>query len=48
MRKFDADSGKIFGISPATANSHIERVKKKFGIRIRTQATAMVVTSDYL
>ena len=46
--KSDTDIGAILGISPNTAHFHIERVKKKLGVRTRTQAAAMIVTMGYL
>jgi LuxR family quorum sensing-dependent transcriptional regulator len=46
--KSDTDIGKILGISHTTAHFHIERVKKKLGVRTRTQAAAMVATLGYL
>jgi DNA-binding CsgD family transcriptional regulator len=46
--KSDTDIGKILGISHTTAHFHIERVKKKLGVRTRTQAAAMIVTLGYL
>jgi DNA-binding CsgD family transcriptional regulator len=45
--KSDTDIGKILGISHTTAHFHIERVKKKLGVRTRTQAAAMVVALGY-
>ena len=46
--KSDTDIGKILGISHTTAHFHIERVKKKLGVRTRTQAAAMIVALGYL
>ena len=46
--KSDTDIGAILGISPTTVHFHIESVKKKFGVRTRTQAAAMVMASGYL
>lgn len=46
--KSDTDIGKILGISHTTAHFHIERIKKKLGVRTRTQAAAMVMTLGYL
>jgi DNA-binding CsgD family transcriptional regulator len=46
--KSDTDIGAILGISRNTAHFHIERVKKKLGVRTRTQAAAMIVTLGYL
>jgi DNA-binding CsgD family transcriptional regulator len=46
--KSDTDIGKILGILHTTAHFHIERVKKKLGVRTRTQAAAMVATLGYL
>jgi DNA-binding CsgD family transcriptional regulator len=46
--KSDMDIGKILGISHTTVHFHVERVKKKLGVRTRTQAAAMVMTLGYL
>jgi len=46
--KSDTDIGKILDISHTTVHFHIERVKKKLGIKTRTQAAAMVVSLGYL
>jgi DNA-binding CsgD family transcriptional regulator len=46
--KSDTDIGKILGISHTTVHFHIERVKKKLGVRTRTQAAAMIMTLGYL
>lgn len=46
--KSDTDIGKILGISHTTVHFHVERVKKKLGVRTRTQAAAMVATLGYL
>ncbi len=46
--KSDTDIGEILGISPTTVHFHIERVKKKLGVRTRTQAAAMIMTLGYL
>ena len=46
--KSDTDIGKILGISHTTVHFHIEKVKKKLGVRTRTQAAAMVMTLGYL
>jgi DNA-binding CsgD family transcriptional regulator len=46
--KSDTDIGKILGISHTTAHYHVERVKKKLGVRTRTQAAAMMRTLGYL
>ena len=46
--KSDTDIGKILGISHTTVHFHVERVKKKLGVRTRTQAAAMVMTLGYL
>lgn len=46
--KSDTDIGEILGISHATVHFHIERLKKKLGVRTRTQAAAMVMTLGYL
>jgi DNA-binding CsgD family transcriptional regulator len=46
--KSDTDIGEILGISPNTVHFHVERVKKKLGVRTRTQAAATVMTLGYL
>jgi len=46
--KSDVDIGKILGISHTTVHFHVERVKKKLGVRTRTQAAAVVMTLGYL
>ena len=46
--KSDTDIGKILGISHTTVHFHVERVKKKLGVRTRTQAAAIVMTLGYL
>jgi DNA-binding CsgD family transcriptional regulator len=46
--KSDTDIGKILGISHTTAHFHIERVKKKLGVKTRTQAAATLVSLGYL
>jgi DNA-binding CsgD family transcriptional regulator len=46
--KSDTDIGEILGISHTTVHFHIERVKKKLGVRTRTQAAAMIITLGYL
>jgi DNA-binding CsgD family transcriptional regulator len=46
--KSDTDIGKIIGISHTTVHFHVERVKKKLGVRTRAQAAAMVMTLGYL
>lgn len=46
--KSDTDIGYILGISHTTVHFHIERVKKKLGVRTRTQAAAMIMTLGYL
>jgi DNA-binding CsgD family transcriptional regulator len=46
--KSDTDIAKILGISHTTVHFHVERVKKKLGVRTRTQAAAMVMTLGYL
>jgi DNA-binding CsgD family transcriptional regulator len=46
--KSDTDIGKILGISHTTVHFHVERVKKKLGVRTRTQAAAMVMALGYL
>jgi DNA-binding CsgD family transcriptional regulator len=46
--KSDTDIGKILGISHTTVHFHIERVKKKLGVKTRTQAAATVVSLGYL
>jgi DNA-binding CsgD family transcriptional regulator len=46
--KSDTDIGKILGISHTTVHFHIERTKKKLGVKTRTQAAAVVVSLGYL
>jgi DNA-binding CsgD family transcriptional regulator len=46
--KSDTDIAKILGISHTTVHFHIEGVKKKLGVKTRTQAAAMIVTLGYL
>jgi DNA-binding CsgD family transcriptional regulator len=46
--KSDTDIGKILGISHTTVHFHIERAKKKLGVRTRTQAAAVVVSLGHL
>jgi DNA-binding CsgD family transcriptional regulator len=46
--KSDTDIGGILGISHTTVHFHIERAKKKLGVKTRTQATASVVSLGYL
>jgi DNA-binding CsgD family transcriptional regulator len=46
--KSDTDIGKILNISHTTVHFHIERVKKKLGVKTRTQAAAIVVSLGYL
>jgi DNA-binding CsgD family transcriptional regulator len=46
--KSDTDIGKILDISHTTVHFHIERVKKKLGVKTRTQAAAIVVSLGYL
>ena len=46
--KSDTDIGKILGISHTTVHFHVERVKKKLGVRTRTQAAAMIARLGYL
>jgi DNA-binding CsgD family transcriptional regulator len=46
--KSDTDIGKILEISPTTVHFHVERGKKKLGVRTRTQAAAMIMTLGYL
>ena len=46
--KSDNDIGMILGISHTTAHFHIERAKKKLGVKTRTQAAAGVVALGYL
>jgi DNA-binding CsgD family transcriptional regulator len=46
--KSDTDIGGILDISHTTVHFHIERVKKKLGVRTRTQAAAIVVSLGYL
>jgi DNA-binding CsgD family transcriptional regulator len=46
--KSDTDIGEILAISHTTAHFHIERAKKKLGVKTRTQAAATVVALGYL
>jgi DNA-binding CsgD family transcriptional regulator len=46
--KSDTDIAEILGISHTTVHFHVERVKKKLGVKTRTQATAIVVSLGYL
>jgi DNA-binding CsgD family transcriptional regulator len=46
--KSDTDIGKILGISHTTVHFHIERAKKKLGVKTRTQAAAVVVSLGHL
>jgi DNA-binding CsgD family transcriptional regulator len=46
--KSDTDIGKILGISHTTSHFHIERAKRKLGVKTRTQAAAIVVSLGYL
>jgi DNA-binding CsgD family transcriptional regulator len=46
--KSDTDIGKILDISHTTVHFHIERAKKKLGVKTRTQAAAIVVSLGYL
>ncbi len=46
--KSDTDIGEILSISHTTVHFHVERVKKKLGVRTRTQAAAMVMRLGYL
>lgn len=46
--KSDTDISAILDISPTTVHFHIERVKRKLGVKTRTQAAAMVVSMGYL
>jgi DNA-binding CsgD family transcriptional regulator len=41
--KTDAEIGKLIGVSAATAHFHIERAKKKLGVRSRAEAIARLV-----
>ena len=46
--KSDTDMAKILGISHTTVHFHIEQVKKKLGVKTRTQAAATILTLGYL
>jgi DNA-binding CsgD family transcriptional regulator len=46
--KSDREIGTLLAISPTTAHFHVERVKKKLGVRTRTQAAGRLVTLGYL
>jgi DNA-binding CsgD family transcriptional regulator len=41
--KSDADIAVLVGIKPATAHFHIERAKRRFGVRTRVEAVAVGV-----
>ena len=41
--KSDADIATLVGIKPATAHFHVERAKKKLGVRTRVEAVAVGV-----
>jgi DNA-binding NarL/FixJ family response regulator len=46
--KSDTDIGKILEFTHTTVHFHVERVKKKLGVRTRTQTAAIVVSLGYL
>jgi DNA-binding CsgD family transcriptional regulator len=46
--KSDTDIGSILGISHTTVHYHIERAKKKLGVRTRAQASAVAMTLGYV
>jgi DNA-binding CsgD family transcriptional regulator len=46
--KSDTDIAKILSISHTTVHYHIESVKKKLGVRTRTQAAATMMALGYL
>jgi LuxR family quorum sensing-dependent transcriptional regulator len=46
--KSDRDIGQILGISHTTAHFHVERAKKKLGVRTRTQAAKLLIALGYI
>jgi DNA-binding CsgD family transcriptional regulator len=46
--KSDTDIGRILDISHTTVHFHIERAKKRPGVKTRGQAAAIVVSLGYL
>ncbi|MDF2114155.1 autoinducer binding domain-containing protein [Roseiarcaceae bacterium H3SJ34-1] len=46
--KTDAEIGLILGIATATAHFHVERVKKKYGTRSRSEAVAFLVLAGII
>ena len=46
--KSDRDIGQILGISHTTVHFHVERVKKKLGVRTRIQAAKHVLSQGYI
>jgi DNA-binding CsgD family transcriptional regulator len=46
--KSDTDIGKILGISHTTVHFHVERTKKKMGVKTRAQAASVAVSLGYL
>jgi DNA-binding CsgD family transcriptional regulator len=46
--KSDTDIGRTLDISHTTVHFHIERAKKKLGVKTRGQAAAIVISLGYL
>ena len=46
--KSDRDIGKILDISHTTVHFHIEGVKRKLGVKTRTQAAGLIVAMGYI
>jgi DNA-binding CsgD family transcriptional regulator len=46
--KSDTDIGHILGLSHTTVHFHIERAKKKLGVKTRAQAATIVTSFGYL
>ena len=45
--KSDTDIGEILGISHTTVHFHVERIKKKLGVKTRAQAASVAVSLGY-
>lgn len=46
--KSDTDIGEILGISHTTVHFHVERAKRKLGVKTRAQAASVAVSLGYL
>lgn len=46
--KSDTDIGEILGISHTTVHFHVERTKRKLGVKTRAQAASVAVSLGYL